>query len=105
MNPEHYALPFVHPVTGEHMTSYCCLMKAPITFEIRMTAFGKEFGGMCQGNNKTGIIGTKALFIMDPKDVPSIPLESTANCTQRWWSPIGHKRRIPIASESQPKET
>jgi hypothetical protein len=38
-----------------------------------MAAFGKGFGGMCQGNNKINTKGTDAIFIMDPKDVPSIP--------------------------------
>ena len=38
-----------------------------------MTAFGKDFGGMCQGNDKTKTKGTDAIFVIDPKDVPSIP--------------------------------
>ncbi len=49
-----------------------------------MTAFGEDFGGMCQGNNKTNKKGTDAIFVMDPKDVPNIP-----------------KKTIPIESESQ----
>ncbi len=28
---------------------------------------------MCQGDKKTGTIGTYAIFAMDPKDVPNIP--------------------------------
>ncbi len=38
-----------------------------------MTAFGKDFGGMCQGDDKTGTKGTEAIFVMDPRDVPNIP--------------------------------
>jgi hypothetical protein len=38
-----------------------------------MKAFGKDFGGMCQGNNKTGTKETDAIFVMDPKDIPNIP--------------------------------
>jgi hypothetical protein len=72
MSSEHYTLPFVHPVTGECMTNRC-LMKDPLTSKIWMTAFRKEFGSMCQGNNKTGTNGTNAIFIMDPKDVSNIP--------------------------------
>jgi hypothetical protein len=38
-----------------------------------MTAFGKDFGGMSQGDNKTGQKGTNAMFIMLPSNVPNIP--------------------------------
>jgi hypothetical protein len=63
----------VHPVTGEHITSYRKLMNDPVTSEVWMTAFGKDFGGMCQGDNKTGTKGTDAIFVMEPHDVPHIP--------------------------------
>jgi hypothetical protein len=48
-------------------------MQDPATSEVWMTAFGKNFGGMCQGNDKTKTMGTDAIFVMDPKDVPNIP--------------------------------
>ncbi len=38
-----------------------------------MTVFGKDFGGMSQGDNKTGQKGTNAMFVMLPSDVPNIP--------------------------------
>jgi hypothetical protein len=39
-----------------------------------MTAsFGKDFGSMTQGDEKTGTTGTNAMFIMNPEDVPHIP--------------------------------
>jgi hypothetical protein len=63
----------IHPVTGKHITSYCKLMQDPATAEVWMTAFGKDFGGMCQGNDKTNTIGTNAIFVMEPEDVPNIP--------------------------------
>ncbi len=34
------------------------------TAEIWQTAFGKDFGGMAQGCNKTGQKGTHAMFVM-----------------------------------------
>ena len=68
-----YGFAMVHPVTGEHITSYRKLMKDPVTSEIWMTAFGKDFGGMCQGDLKTGTKGTDAIFVMEPCDVPNIP--------------------------------
>ncbi len=63
----------VHPVTGEHITSYRKLMNNPSTADIWMTAFGKDFGGMCQGDKKTRTVRTDAIFVMAPNDVPHIP--------------------------------
>jgi hypothetical protein len=62
-----------HPVTGEHITSYLKLMQDPETSDVWLWAFGKDFGGVCQGDNKTGTKGTDAMFVMEPKDVPNIP--------------------------------
>ena len=63
----------VHPETGEMISSYKKLMKDPVTAETWQTAFGKDFGGMCQGNNKTGMVGTNAMFVMTPEDVKNMP--------------------------------
>jgi hypothetical protein len=63
----------VHTITGKHITSYHKLMQDPATSEIWMTAFGKDFGSMSQGNNKTGTKGMDAMFVMNPQDVPNIP--------------------------------
>ncbi len=38
-----------------------------------MTAFGKDFGEMSQGDNNTGQKGTNLMFVMLPSDVPNIP--------------------------------
>ncbi len=62
--PEHFACPMVHPITGETISSYTKLMNDPATAETWQTAFGKDFGGMSQGNNKTGQKGTNAMFVM-----------------------------------------
>ena len=40
MNLEHYAIPMVHPVTGEAISRYKKLMKDPVTAETWQTAFG-----------------------------------------------------------------
>jgi hypothetical protein len=72
-NFEHYAMPMIHPVTGEIISSYKRLMNDPATAEVWMMAFGKDFGGMSQGDNKMGQKGTNAMFIMLPSDVPNIP--------------------------------
>jgi hypothetical protein len=54
INFEHYANPMVHPVTGRTIFSYKKMMHDPATTEVWQTAFGKDFGGMAQGCNKTG---------------------------------------------------
>ncbi len=57
-NYAQFASPMVHPTTGETITSYKQLMNDPDTAEIWKTAFGKDFGGMAQGDKKTGQAGT-----------------------------------------------
>jgi hypothetical protein len=52
-NMNHYANPMVHPITGEIVSSYKKAMKDPTIGELWKTAFGKEFGGLAQGDNKT----------------------------------------------------
>jgi hypothetical protein len=44
----------VHPITGKTISSYRKLMHVLATAEVWQTAFGKEFGGMAQGNKKPG---------------------------------------------------
>jgi hypothetical protein len=46
------ATPMVHPTTGETISSYKQLMHDPDTAEVWQTAFGKDFGGMAQGDKK-----------------------------------------------------
>jgi hypothetical protein len=57
-NLEHLAMPMIHPMTGKTTTSYKKLINDPATIEIWQTAFKKGFGGMVQGDNKTGQKGT-----------------------------------------------
>ena len=58
---EHYCALVIHPVTGKVITSYKMLTKDPITREIWMTGFGKEFGSQAQGDNKTNTLGTNSI--------------------------------------------
>jgi len=69
MKFEHYANPMVHPKTGETISSYKKLMHDPATAEVWQTASGKDFGGMCQGDNKTGQKGTNAMFVITHDDI------------------------------------
>jgi hypothetical protein len=68
-NYAHYASPMVHPTTGETITSYKRLMNNPETAKIWQTAFGKDFGGMAQGNDKTGQKGTNSIFGMKHEEI------------------------------------
>ncbi len=69
INFEHYANPMVHPVTGRTISSYKKLMHDPATTEVWQTAFGKDFGGMAQGCNKTGQKETNAMFVMSHEEI------------------------------------
>jgi len=48
-------------------------MNDPATAETRMTAFGKDFSGMSQGDIKTDKKGTNAIFVVLPQDISNIP--------------------------------
>ncbi len=66
---EHFASPMVHPITGETISSYKKLMNDLATAEIWQTAFGKDFGGMAQGDNKTGQKRINAMFVMSNDEI------------------------------------
>ncbi len=63
-NYAHFASPMVHPTTGDTITSYKHLMHNQETAEVWQTAFGKNFGGMAQGDNKMGQKGTNSIFVI-----------------------------------------
>ena len=66
--------------------------------EMWQTAFGKDFGGMYQGDDKTGTVGTDAMFVMTPQDVANMPAD-------RFATYANHKRRTRTEFESRPAET
>ncbi len=45
--------------------------------EIWQTAFGKDFGGMAQGDNKMGQKGTNSIFVMTHSEILLIPADQT----------------------------
>ena len=53
-NLEHYCAPVIHPTTGKIISKYRELANDPETREVWVRAFGKEFGGLAQGDNLTG---------------------------------------------------
>ena len=44
-------------------------MNDPATAEMWQTAFGKDFGGMLQGDNKMGQKGMNAMFVMSHDEI------------------------------------
>ena len=68
-NMNHYANPMVHPVTGDIISSYKKTMNDPSVGDLWKTAFGKEFGGLAQGDIKTKTKGTNAICVMTHKDI------------------------------------
>ncbi len=69
INYERYANPMVHPITRRTISSYKKLMHDPAMAEVWQTAFGRDFGGMAQGCNKTGQKGMNAMFVMMHNDI------------------------------------
>ncbi len=59
----------IHPTTGKTITSYKRLMNGPKTAKIWQTTFGKDFGGMAQGDDKTGQKGTNSIFVMTHEEI------------------------------------
>jgi hypothetical protein len=68
-NYTHLAAPMIHPTTGEIISSYKRSMHDPATAEVWQTAFSKDFGGMAQGDLKTGQKGTNSVFVMTHKEI------------------------------------
>ncbi len=52
-------------------------MHNPATSKVWQTAFGKDFGGMAQGDNKTGQKGTNSIFVMTHNEIKRIPPNRT----------------------------
>ncbi len=99
---EQYANPMVHPVTGETISSYKKLMNNPATAEVWQTAFGKDFGGMAQGDNKTGQKGTNAMFIMKREDIAHAHTAGNFFTYANWT--IAPKRKIHTEYASRQEE-
>jgi len=74
---EHFCSPVIHPITGETIHTYQKLAKDPATREIWTTAFGKEFGNLAQGDDKTKTEGTNSIFVLALHEIPNIPKDRT----------------------------
>ncbi len=74
---EHFCAPVIHPTSGEIIPSYKKLSKDPELKEVWQTAFGKEWGALAQGDDRTGAIGTETFKILRPDQIASIPSNRT----------------------------
>ena len=70
---EHFCAPVIHPTTGKIISKYKELANDPEMCEVWMTAFGKEFGGLAQGDNRTGEKGSNSIFVLDHEGIKNIP--------------------------------
>ena len=66
---EEYCNAAIHPVTGEHIINYMKLKKDPGTTKVWSRGFGKEFGGLAQGDDLTGEKGTNTVFVMTHEQI------------------------------------
>jgi hypothetical protein len=70
---EQVVMPMVHPITCKTISNHKRLMKDSTTAETWQMVFGKDFGGMAQGNQKTGQKGTNSIFVMTHNKISRIP--------------------------------
>jgi hypothetical protein len=68
-NYAHFASPMVHPTMGKTITSHKQLIHDPETAEVWQIAFGKDFDGMVQGDDKSSQKGTNSVFVMTHKEI------------------------------------
>jgi hypothetical protein len=104
LNFAHFASSMAHPTTGQTISSYKRLMNDPETAEVWQTAFGKDFSGMAQGDNKTGQKGMHSVFVMTHKEI-DIAKVAGHKWTYARVFVTNPKRRIPIESGSQSEAT
>ncbi len=90
---KHFALPMVHPVTSEMISSYKKMMHDPDTSEIWQIVFCKDFGGMAQADNKTGQKGTNAMFVMRHDEIKHVYGKVKNSLTEILYTIMGHKKK------------
>ena len=62
---EHFCAPVIHMMTGKVISRYKELSNDPETSEAWITAFGKEFGGLAQGDSMKSEKGSTAIFVVN----------------------------------------
>jgi len=74
-NIEHFCAPVIHPPTGKLISKYAEIANNPEIAKVWPTAFGKEFGELAQGDNKTGAKGTNSLIVITHDKIRNIPAD------------------------------
>ena len=72
----------MHPLTSETITQYQKLAKDPVTKEVWMTGFQKEFDRIEQGDTKMGTKGTNYIFAMSHSEIANIPEDRVVTYAQ-----------------------
>ena len=72
------------------------MMHDPATAEVWQTAFGKDFGGMAQGDNKTGQKRTDAMFVVTHDNIKHALRVGKKSLTVIQLLITTLKKRIPI---------
>ena len=72
-NLQHFCALVIHPTTGEIISSYKRLVTGPEFRDVWETGFGKEWGGLAQGDKRMGTKGTNTLIILQPNQVHMTP--------------------------------
>ena len=72
---ENFCAPLLHPTTGKIISKYKEPANNSETSEVWRTVFGKEFGGLAQGDNKTGKKGGNAIIVLDHEGINNIPVD------------------------------
>jgi hypothetical protein len=93
-------MPIIHPKTGKSISSYKQLMLDPAMSEVWQTAFGNDFGGMAQGNNKTRQKGTNSVFVMTHNEVKISP-KIKLSCVLKLLSISVHRKWTHTVFKSQ----
>ena len=74
-NTAPYYVAVIHPISGETITKYKKLAADPATQAVWTTAFGKEWGNLTQGENKTRTKGTYYLIVLNHEENRNIPTD------------------------------
>ena len=76
-NTTPYYATVIHPISSETIIKYKKLAADPATQAVWTTAFGKEWGNLTQGDNKTRTKGTDSLIVLNHEEIRNIPTDRT----------------------------
>ena len=76
-NTAPYCAAVIHPISGETIKKYKKLAADPTTQAVWKTDFGKEWGNLTQGDNKTITKGTDSLIVLNHEEIRNIPKDRT----------------------------